>query len=251
MDLTGLDAILALAFLLIAILFSSVGHAGASGYLATMGLIGIAPDVMRPTALALNVLVAGIGTLRFARAGLFQWRNFWPFALSSIPAALYAGTLQLPVTLYRQLVAAVLVLGGVQMLLRAHAAADAEAHHVASGVPVGWGLVAGLVIGTLAGLSGTGGGIFLTPLLLFLGWVATRNAAAVTAPFVLANSLAGLTGQFATLQQPPAALPLWLGAVALGALIGTRLGTHRLAVEHLRRALGSVLLIAAYKLGLQ
>jgi uncharacterized membrane protein YfcA len=116
---------------------------------------------------------------------------------------------------------------------------------------VAWGLIAGLGIGTLAGLSGTGGGIFLTPLLLFLGWVATRNAAAVTAPFVLVNSLAGLSGQAATLERLPPALPWWLAAVALGALIGTQLGTRRLAVEHLRRALGLVLLIAAYKLGLQ
>jgi uncharacterized membrane protein YfcA len=251
MHLTSLDAFLALAFLLIAILFSSVGHAGASGYLALMGLIGIAPGVMRPTALALNVLVAGIGTVRFARAGLFQWRNFWPFALTSTPAALYAGTLQLPAALYEQIVAAVLALGGVQLLLRAHAAADAETQRAAPGVPVAWGLIAGLGIGTLAGLSGTGGGIFLTPLLLFLGWVATRNAAAVTAPFVLVNSLAGLSGQAATLERLPPALPWWLAAVALGALIGTQLGTRRLAVEHLRRALGLVLLIAAYKLGLQ
>jgi hypothetical protein len=106
------------------------------------------------------------------------------------------------------------------------------------------------MIGTLAGLTGTGGGIFLTPILLLLGWVATRHAAAVTAPFVLVNSVAGLAGQAVLLDQLPRALPLWLAAVAAGGLLGTQLGTRWFSVEALRRALGAVLLIAAAKMGL-
>jgi uncharacterized membrane protein YfcA len=246
----ALDALLAVAFFLVAVLFSSVGHAGASGYLAIMGLLSIAPAVMRPTALALNVLVAGIGTLRFARAGLFRWRDFWPFAATSIPAAFFGGTLALPYAVYKALVAAVLAIGGLQLILRAHAGATAEAGREAPGVPVGRGLACGVLIGTLAGLTGTGGGIFLTPILLFLGWVATRNAAAVTAPFVLANSLAGLAGAHLALGNLPDALPLWLAAVGLGALLGTWLGIRRYSVEALRRALGVVLLVAAAKMGL-
>lgn len=250
MDLATLDWLLAVAFFCVATLFSSVGHAGASGYLAVMGLLSMAPAVMRPTALALNILVAGIGTLRFARAGLFRWDAFWPFALTSVPAAFLAGTLQLPTAVYQALVAVVLAVGGVQLILRAHAGAEAEARREAPGVPVGRGLLSGLLIGALAGLTGTGGGIFLTPILLFLGWVATRHAAAVTAPFVLVNSLAGLAGQTVLLGNLPAALPLWLAAVAAGGLLGTQLGTRWFSVEALRRALGVVLLVAAAKLGI-
>lgn len=245
-----LDLILAVAFFLVATLFSSVGHAGASGYLAVMGLLSMAPIVMRPTALALNILVASIGTIRFARAGLFRWDAFWPFAVTSVPAAFLAGTLQLPAAVYKGLVAIVLAVGGVQLVLRAHAGAVGEAGRDAPGVPVGRGLLCGLLIGTLAGLTGTGGGIFLTPILVFLGWVATRHAAAVTAPFVLVNSLAGLAGQTVLLDNLPTALPLWLGAVAAGGLVGTHLGTRWFSVEALRRALGVVLLIAAAKMGL-
>lgn len=250
MDLAATDGLLALAFFLVATLFSSVGHAGASGYLAVMGLFSIAPAVMRPTALALNILVSGIGTWRFARAGLFQWASFWPFAVTSIPCAFLAGTLHLPAEWYQRLVALALLVGGLQLILRAHAAADTEAQIAAPGVPVVRGLLAGAAIGALAGLTGTGGGIFLTPLLLWFGWVATRNAAAVTAPFVLVNSMAGLSGQTVLLGNLPPALPLWLAAVALGGLIGTWLGTRRLSVASLRRALGAVLLVAAAKMGL-
>lgn len=250
MDLAATDGLLALAFFLVATLFSSVGHAGASGYLAVMGLFSIAPAVMRPTALALNILVSGIGTWRFARAGLFQWASFWPFAVTSIPCAFLAGTLHLPAEWYQRLVALALLVGGLQLILRAHAAADTEAQVAAPGVPVARGLLAGAAIGALAGLTGTGGGIFLTPLLLWFGWVATRNAAAVTAPFVLVNSMAGLSGQTVLLGNLPPALPLWLAAVALGGLIGTWLGTRRLSVASLRRALGAVLLVAAAKMGL-
>lgn len=250
MDLGGIDLLLAAAFFLVATLFSSVGHAGASGYLAVMGLLGIAAGVMRPTALALNILVSGIGTWRFARAGLFRWESFWPFALTSIPCAFLAGTLHLPAEWYKRLVALALLVGGVQLILRAHAAADAEARRDAPGVPLVRGLLAGAAIGALAGLTGTGGGIFLTPLLLWFGWVATRNAAAVTAPFVLVNSVSGLSGQTVLLGNLPPALPLWLGAVALGAMLGTWMGTRWFTVEALRRALGVVLLVAAAKMGL-
>lgn len=250
MDLALLDWLLAAVFFLVATLFSSVGHAGASGYLAVMGLLSMAPAVMRPTALALNILVASIGTIRFARAGLFRWDAFWPFAVTSVPAAFVAGTLQLPGAVYQALVAVVLAIGGVQLILRAHAGAVDEAGRDAPGVPVGRGLLCGLMIGALAGLTGTGGGIFLTPILLFLGWVATRHAAAVTAPFVLLNSLAGLAGQAVVLERLPTALPLWLAAVAAGALLGTQLGTRWFSVEALRRALGVVLLVAAAKMGL-
>lgn len=250
MDLAAMDGLLAVAFFLVATLFSSVGHAGASGYLAVMGLIGVAPGVMRPTALALNILVSSIGTWRFARAGLFQWASFWPFALTSIPCAFLAGSLHLPAEWYKRLVALALLVGGLQLILRAQAAANGEAQRAAPGVPRVRGLLAGAAIGTLAGLTGTGGGIFLTPLLLWFGWVATRNAAAVTAPFVLVNSVAGLSGQSVLLGNLPPALPLWLAAVALGGLVGTWLGTRRLSVEALRRALGVVLLVAAAKMGL-
>lgn len=239
---------LAMLFLVVATLYSSVGHAGASGYLAAMALVGLAPEQMRPTALALNLLVGGIGLYRFWRGGFVRGRNILPFVLASAPAAFFAAQVQLPKESYSLLLAGILLVAAVGVF---RTAARAETDDIqASGQQVPWvpGLLAGGVIGALSGLTGTGGAIFLTPLLLFARWMPTREASGTSVAFVWINSLTALAGLLQSKQTLPEALPLWLGVVAVGALIGTQMGLRWLPVRGLRIALGVVLLIAAAKL---
>ena len=239
---------LAALIFLAAALYSSVGHAGASGYLAAMAIVGLAPETMRPTALALNILVATIATARYARAGQFDWRTLWPFALASVPAAFLGGTLHLPTTLYRPLVGAILFLAALELVRSARRSATREARPPRSDVPVAPALLIGAGIGLLSGLTGTGGGIFLSPVLLFLGWAQTRKTSGVSAAFILLNSVAALAGTTFALSALPPAIPLWLLAATVGALLGTQLGTRLLPVPALRYALSMVLVIAGAKL---
>jgi uncharacterized protein len=227
------------------VLYASVGHAGGSAYLAIMALLGVAPATMRPTALALNILVASIVTLRFALAGHVRWRAVLPFAAASTPAAFIGGTLVLPGELYKPLVGIVLLAAAVQ-LFRGATRASAPDGHV--GVPILPAVLAGGAIGLLAGLTGTGGGIFLTPLVVLAGWAGARAAAGISAAFILLNSIAGLAGNIAAVGSLPAELPLWLVAVGVGALVGAELGARRLSTVDLRRALALVLVVAGLKL---
>lgn len=243
------ELLLAVLFALVAVLYSSVGHAGASGYIASMALVGMAPDTVRPTALALNLLVGGIGLVRFWRAGHVQWRHVLPFVLASAPAAYVAAQVKLPRETYSALLGGVLVVAAVGVF---RSARQATTHDAAippdRRVPWLGGLLAGGVIGTLSGLTGTGGAIFLTPLLLFMHWMPTRQASGTSVAFVWINSLTALAGLLQASGTLPQALPMWLGAVAIGALVGTQLGLRWLPVKALRIALGVVLLVAAGKL---
>jgi hypothetical protein len=248
--LPGLDdtLILAALILLAALLYSSVGHAGASGYLAVMALMGLAPEAMRPTALILNILVASIATIRFARAGYFVWRDFYPFALTSIPAAFIGGALALPSQIYKPVVGVILLLAAAELMRSARRAAEGEAVHPDPGVPLAWALPIGAGVGLLSGLTGTGGGIFLSPILLFARWVGMRRSACVAAAFILCNSIAGLTGTRVVAEALPPDLALLLGAAGVGGLIGSQFGSHLLPIAMLRRLLSLVLAIAGLKL---
>ena len=238
--------VLALAFFAAAVLYASVGHAGASAYLASMALVGVAPATMRPTALALNILVASIVTVRFQLAGQVRWRAVLPFLLGSVPFAFVGGALTLPPGVYKPLAGVVLLVAAGRLFLTAgRAAATEEPEPRVPPIPA---VVSGAGIGFLSGLVGTGGGIFLTPLLLFARWSGARAAAGMSSAFILANSISGLAGNVASVQGLPAALPLWLGAVALGGLVGAELGTRRLGTAGLRRALAVVLVVASLKL---
>ena len=242
--MTAEELLLAALFFAAALLYSSVGHAGASAYLAAMALVGVPAAIMRPTALVLNLFVATIVTVRFARAGHLPWRSLIPLAIGSVPAAFIGGSIDLPGDLYRFLVAAVLVFGAWRLATTPPVADDLD--H--PGVPWLGGVASGATIGLLAGLTGTGGGIFLTPLLVLAGWTGTRDAAGLSGSFILVNSIAGLAGlQSGSLILAPA-LPLWIGSVAAGGLIGSWLGAARYSVLNLRRALALVLLLAAAKL---
>ncbi len=243
-----MEWLLAGLFLLVAILYSSVGHAGASGYLAAMALLGFAPEQMRPTALALNLLVGGIGLVRFSRAGLVDPRKVLPFVLASAPAAYFAARHPIDKASYSLLLGLLLLVSAVAVFRSARglgASDDAQPLR-----PVRWppALAAGAAIGVLSGLTGTGGAIFLTPLLLLMRWTHSREASGVSVAFVWINSLLALAGLWSVNTALPTALPAWLLAVGIGALIGTQLGIHRLPLKGLRYALSLVLLIAAAKL---
>jgi uncharacterized membrane protein YfcA len=237
------DLLLAALFLAAATLYSTVGHGGASGYLAAMALVGMSPAEMRPTALVLNVIVAAVATRHFARQGHFRWREFLPVILPAAPMAFLGGTLQLSADVYRPLVGVVLLLAGIRALVTA-----SRPETVPRNAPLPLLVFAGAAIGLLAGLTGVGGGIFLTPLLLFAGWSPTHRAAGVSAPFILVNSLAGLAGLLSTAPALPPAMPWWMLVTLLGGWLGARVGSRHLPSAPLRRTLGVVLLIAAAKL---
>ncbi len=240
--------LLAALFLLVAALYSSVGHAGASGYIAAMALLGFAPEQMRPTALALNLLVGGIGLLRFWRNGQVRWRNVLPFVLASAPAAYFAAQVNLPRESYSALLGMILLVAAFGVFRSASRAEVTDVQDRGRQVPWLPGLLIGAAIGVLSGLTGTGGAIFLTPLLLFAHWMPTREASGTSVAFVWINSLTGLIGLLQGSGTLPDTLPLWLAAVAIGALLGTQLGLKWLPVRELRYALVLVLLIAAGKL---
>jgi uncharacterized protein len=236
--------LLAALFFAAALLYASVGHAGASAYLAAMALVGVSAATMRPTALVLNLFVASIVVARFARAGHLPWRDLVPLAAGSVPAAFVGGSIDLPGEIYRPLVAAVL-LAGAWRLATAVDPGDGDRH---PGVPLAAGVAAGAAIGLLAGLTGTGGGIFLTPLLVLAAWTGTPGAAGLSGAFILVNSLAGLAGLLTGGVSLPVAIPLWIASVAAGGAIGSWLGAARFSVLNLRRALAIVLVLAAAKL---
>lgn len=233
---------LASAIALVAFLYSSVGHAGASGYVAVLSLFGFASTTIRPTALVLNVLVACIGTYKFWGAGHFSWKLFWPFAVFSIPASLVGAAIQLPTYLINGLIGVVLLLSAIRLFF--HQIDPVEIHpprHVtAFGVGTG--------IGLLSGLTGTGGGIFLTPLLLFRRWAQTRTAAAISVVFILVNSIAALIGHCLSGKVVPS-FAWWLAVAAItGGTLGSHLGSHRFPPRATHVMLATVLVMAGVKL---
>lgn len=240
--------ILAGLFFSAAVLYATVGHAGASAYLAIMALAGVPPDVARPTALALNIVVASFVTFRFWRSGHISFRALAPFVVASVPLAFLGGSLPVAPALYKQLVGVVLLVAAVGLAYTAPRAAEQDTGHATPRVPTFPAVGIGAGIGLLAGLTGTGGGIFLSPILLFTGWSEMRAASGIAAAFILANSMAGLAGNVARLGAAPAEIPGWALAVGLGAVIGSEIGSRRGRTLLLRRALSVVLVIAGLKL---
>lgn len=239
--------LLAFLFAVIALLYAAVGQAGASGYLAVMALFGVAPAVMKPTALALNLLVAAIGTIQARRMGLFSWRTFYPFAVLGFPFSLIGGAVHLPARIYYPAVGVILLLSAVQMLRMARGTSDRPSASPAE-PPFLPALATGALIGFVSGTTGTGGGIFLAPVILAMNWVDLRRMTSVTAAYNLLNSAAALAGSYAGLQTLPSALPLWLLAVGCGGLVGTIIGSRYLPDVALRRILAVVLLVSGAKL---
>ncbi len=225
------------------LLYSSVGHAGASGYLAAMALFGLASEVMKPAALTLNILVATIATFQFYRAGFFSWNKFWPFAVSSIPFAFIGGAISLPDQIYKQIVGIILLFAAYHFFRQRQMAIV----NVSEAVPVPLAMFSGAGIGLLSGTVGVGGGIFLSPLILFMGWAGTKQTAAVSAAFILVNSIAGLAGQLSSVGSLPSEIYFWAFAALLGGIIGSGLGSGRFANTTLYSLLAVVLVMAGVK----
>jgi hypothetical protein len=239
-------AALAAGMLVAAFGYAAVGHGGASAYLAALALAGIAPAEMRPVALALNVLVSSLATWKFYRAGHFRWRLFWPFAAAAIPLAYVGGAITLPGQAYKVLVGVVLLYAAWQ-LWRSARSGD-EMRDVRQ-PPLAAAMAIGAAMGLLAGLTGVGGGIFLSPLLLMLGWAGTKQTSAVAAPFIFVNSVAGLAALFVT-QGPSLPSYVWAlaPAVLIGGWLGAEYGSRRFANPALRRVLAVVLALAGAKM---
>jgi len=235
--------LLPLALMLGAILYTAVGHAGASAYIAIMTLFGLSAGVIKPTALTLNILVSAYISFRYLRSGFFNRRVAWVVIAGAIPAAFLGGYLQLPADYYRPLVGVVLLLSAVRLV----SIPRTEAYDVATPPPVAVGVGTGAAIGLLSGLTGTGGGIFLSPILVLRRWTTIQQASGTAAVFIFANSVSGLLGNLSAVRALPPDLPLYAVAVLLGALIGTRLGIRRFDSRGLRLCLAAVLLVAGLK----
>ncbi|MBV9190147.1 MAG: sulfite exporter TauE/SafE family protein [Betaproteobacteria bacterium] len=245
MDAT-LIALLAAGMLVAAFAYASVGHGGASAYIAAMALAGIAPAEMRPIALSLNLLVSGIGTYKFWRAGYFSWRLFWPFAVVSVPLAFVGGAITLPGHAYKALVGIVLIYAAWQLW---RSARKGEEMREVRQPAIALAMLVGGILGLLSGLTGVGGGIFLSPLLLIAGWAGTKQTSATSAPFILVNSVAGLAAGFTmkSASLPPQTWILCI-AVLMGGWLGAEYGSRRFTNPFIRRLLAVVLASAGAKM---
>jgi uncharacterized protein len=238
-----LTAVFAVAFF-----YSSVGHGGATGYLAALALLGIAPSSARVAVLVTNVLVASVAWWRFARTGYFDWRVLLAFAVTSVPCAWFGAKVHVSVQAYKIILGSVLTIAGVVLLLRARWQTDEVAVREFLW-PIA--LIVGAVLGFLAGLTGIGGGVFLSPLLYLFRWVKPKTTGGIAAGFIVVNSIAGLVGAgWEKITHAGSLLWLTLPAV-IGALLGTHFGARRWSSVTFSRVLAVVLVFAGGKLLLE
>lgn len=244
LDATGTELVIATLLFLGAILYTSVGHAGSSVYIAIMSLFGLAATVIKPTALVLNIFVASFTSFKFIRAKLFDLKLFIPLAIGAIPLSFLGGRINLSTENYKILVGILLVAAGFMFIFQTPQASSSQIKTPKFLVA----LFVGGSIGFLAGLTGTGGGIFLSPIALLFNWTTVKQASGTSALFILVNSVFGLLGHASSVTYLPETLPLFVGAVLMGAIIGTRLGIKKFSNSGVKKALGAVLIIAGLKL---
>lgn len=230
------------AFFLVALLYSSVGHGGASGYIALLTLAGFAAAEIRPFVLVLNIMVSLLAFYQFFKAGYFRFALTWPFVVSGIPLSFVAGSLQLKSSIISLLLAVVLIFSAIRFFWKP------ETQEIERPLSISWALFFGGLFGFFAGITGTGGGIFLTPLLILSRWAIPKKAAATSALFILLNSAAGLGGYFWSGGDMELIQVEWIIAAYLGGLIGATLGSRFLSPRILQWLLAFVLLLAAVKL---
>jgi uncharacterized protein len=247
--MTGLELVLLSGMLFAgAALYASVGQAGATAFIAAMGVVGLPAATMRPTALALNILAAAFSTWRFHRAGRVAWGRLWPFTIASVPCSFVGGAIALPDLLYKPAVGLILLIAALLLFRRATATGPTLASHTRR-APLPVELTVGSVIGLLSGLTATGGGVFLSPVLILFGWTTPRQAAGLSSPFILLNSIAGLIGAAAlTTQTLPPQFPLYAATTLAGALLGATIGIKHLPAAWIQVVLGGVLSISGVKL---
>jgi uncharacterized membrane protein YfcA len=237
-----LEILFILAMFLVAFLYSSVGHGGASGYLALMAIFGVDVMVMKPSALILNLFVASIAFVAYYRAGHFRLRLVWPFAITSIPMAFLGASLEIPPELYKKILGVCLLIAALRILIRPRDNAPQKK----LSVPIA--LASGVVIGFFSGMIGIGGGIILSPILLLTRWGGMKETAAATSAFIFLNSLSGLSGHLMAGMEVSPRIALWIAVVMVGGLLGSWSGGFRLTVAQLRYLITTVLLIASVKL---
>jgi uncharacterized membrane protein YfcA len=238
----NVDFLIALCLMLGAILYTSVGHAGSSVYIAIMSLFGVPAQVIKPTALVLNIIVSSYTSFRYISAKLFDFKLYVPLAVGAIPMSFLGGSIDLPSNIYKPIVGAILFFAGIMFVFQLNPQGIKEPKHPPAAIAV----LTGALIGFLSGL--TGGGIFLSPLIIFFAWTTVKGASGTAALFILTNSVFGLLGHISSVSELPDSLWLYAIAVIIGALIGTRLGIKQFSNDMVKRALGAVLLIAGAKL---
>ena len=228
---------------IIAFLYASVGHGGASGYLALMSIFAFPVTFMKPTALVLNIIVSGISFYFYYREKQFDWKLFYPFAITSIPFSYLGGLISVETHLYKIILATVLIFAVLRLLgILGKEKSSIRPIHFASAMLIG------ALIGFLSGLIGIGGGIILSPVLLLLGWATMKQTAAVSALFILVNSIAGLLGFWSKGETLPTSSFIVIGIVAIGGILGGYFGSKKLNTITLRNILAFVLVIAIFKL---
>jgi uncharacterized membrane protein YfcA len=227
----------------VAILYSSVGHGGASGYLAIMAIAGVSPGLMKSSALILNIFVAGIAFMSFYRAGHFKWKVFWPFGIASVPAAFIGAQISIDPHLYKIILGICLIVAVARIIYR-----QKNSTLPLKTPSVLLSLILGLILGFVSGLIGIGGGILLSPLLILLKWSDMKQTAAISAIFILVNSLSGILGLFSKGFYPDTNMLYWILVALSGGIIGSYFGSKKLPVNQLKFVLAGVLSFAALKL---
>ncbi|MBT4759392.1 MAG: sulfite exporter TauE/SafE family protein [Nitrosomonadales bacterium] len=227
-----------------AVLYSSVGHGGASAYIAILSLTGTPVGIIKPIGLILNIVVSSVASFRFIRHKLFSINVLIPVIFGSIPAAFVGGYISLPSEFYKPLVGIILIIAGLQLLFRFFKKIKKSNNEQIS---ILLAVFIGVLIGLLSGLTGTGGGIFLSPLIIFLGWTSIKGASGTAAVFIFFNSVSGLMGNITSVNSVPEEIYIYIFSVLVGTLIGTHLGIKRFNHLAVKKALGVVIIIAGLK----
>jgi len=235
---------LLLCIALMAFLYASVGHGGASGYHAVMALFLVTPLVMKSTALTLNIFVAGVSFYHYYKAGYFKWKLFLPFAIGSIPFAFVGGYIQIQEEIYKGVLGLFLIFAVLKMLGFMRKKKNALVK-----LPSYLGVIFGALLGFVSGLLGIGGGIILSPVLLLFNWAKMKQAAAVSALFIFVNSISGLiglvnSGSYNAVDN----LLYWIVIALVGGCLGSYLGARKMKNSGVRKLLALVLFLASIKL---
>jgi uncharacterized membrane protein YfcA len=239
----GIHSLFALLFAVISLLYATVGQAGGTAFLAFMAFATFPPSEMRPTALALNIVAAAYSTWVFNRKNVVDWRKLRPLLISSLPTALAGGFIVLDERVYKTTTGIVLLLAGATMIMRRELVADQDRE-----TPLWGALSLGAVVGLVSGLTGVGGGVFLAPALIALHWASPKQTAALSAPFILANSAVGLVGVLLAGQSPSSHFGLYALAALGGAIVGTAIGLRWLGQAATRFVLAAILIAAGIQL---
>jgi uncharacterized membrane protein YfcA len=232
-----------LLLFIVAFLYASVGHGGASGYLALMAIFAVSPAIMKPTALLLNLFVSSISFVQFYRGNYFKWKSFWPFALASIPMSFIGGMMAIENSIYKKILALLLLVPVIRFLFISD---SYNSPFRPINIPLS--IAIGGSIGLLSGMIGIGGGIILSPALLLLKWADQKQTAALSAAFIFVNSLAGLIGQMIKGIEINSHMLGYVGFAFAGGICGAYFGAHKFPQRVLKHVLGFVLALAAFKL---